>query len=242
MLRAPSDTFGCLRIPSEIHLHSSSSLCDGQRSVTFDDVPFATARDSQTRPGPPPTCGAAEIDLSGTGFGVHLDEFCARGCSAWGVLVVPLDASVAAKWSAAERLEHVSRTPIQQRLALRGGGYAGRLTPTADLTRDELAHGHDNDHEGRNGGWVLQLHFHALDGGGDGGGPPPPAIEEGPRTSLYAPFLKPVDAQGSLAQSLTHPVHEWRAEPFVEARTLGNDGRPYVPVSRPAPIMVGWPE
>ena len=44
-----------------------------------------------------------------------------------------------------------------QRVILAGGGYAGRLVPSADRTRDEAAEGGDFDDEGFNGGWVLPL-------------------------------------------------------------------------------------
>ena len=47
---------------------------------------------------------------------------------------------------------------VSNHVALYGGGFAGRLTPTADHTTDDRAAGGNYDDEGRNGGWVLPLY------------------------------------------------------------------------------------
>ena len=134
---------------------------NGARRVTFAAVPYATARDSLgsgcraergSRAGPvalPHRHGEALIDLSGTGFGVRVDGFRAMGCRAWGVVALP-------QYDAARAGAHVVRA-VAERVRLAGGGFAGRLCPARDVTRDEAAGGHDFDHEGRNGGWVLPL-------------------------------------------------------------------------------------
>ena len=50
-----------------------------------------------------------------------------------------------------------ARSLVQPRVAIYGGGYAGRMTPLGDRTTDERAKGANYDDEGRNGGWVLPL-------------------------------------------------------------------------------------
>ena len=69
---------------------------------------------------------------------------------AWGTIGVPLAVGMAAQL-------RQSVAPVQQRILLNGGGFAGRLTPELDLTQNELAGGFNHDHEGANGGWVLPL-------------------------------------------------------------------------------------
>ena len=131
---------------------------NGQRTVTFAEVPYATARNSTGSPSKPPTCGYASLDLASTEFGMRVDGFCRFGCSPWGVVTVLLPADGCSRTDVPAD-HHVEQNPVQQRLILYGGGYAGRLTPVADETRDEVARGTDCDHEGCNGGWVLPLSF-----------------------------------------------------------------------------------
>ena len=146
------------------------SYWNGEREITLNHVPYATARDSnghswgfgtnnertliddlETRgeyPFLPRESGQAMIDLRGTGFGVENadknDEesaFCAMGCSPYGRIAVKASPPL----------------NFDQRIHLAGGGYAGRLAPRNDRTRDETASVYDFDDEGNNGGWVLPL-------------------------------------------------------------------------------------
>lgn len=190
-------------------------------------MPYATARHSLAVVDQPPNCGTAEIDLTGSGFGVCLKEFTPRGCAAWGLLVVPIDASLP-NLAGPGKYALLDATPVQPRLTLLGGGFAGRLTPTLDLTHDELAHGADHDHEGRNGGWVLQLHWST-----SGAAHAARALDDSriivPENPRPHTSLKPLDERGELAHDLRQPVHGWRAVPYVHGgRNVGNDGRPYV--------------
>ena len=216
---------------------------NGQRSVVFEEVPYATARDAaghwffpheqaallgEAQPQPsPPACGHAEVDLSGTEFGVRVDRFCRRGCGAWGRVVVPLPTHTLSGSDPVERLVRpVLEQPIQQRLLLDGGGFAGRLTPDDDLTRNEKAAGANFDHEGRNGGWVLPLLFTR-----DNHKATP--FERSGTRLVYEPddfgmVMRPVDAAQQPVTGLA-PVHTWLAAPYVRGETVGSDGRPYEP-------------
>lgn len=122
---------------------------NGQRRLEFFEVPYATARDAVGHAHPGVAFsrnrGQAQIDLHGTGLAVDTGEFLAVGCSSFGRACVPVDACVEPK------------TRVQQRVALYGGGYAGRMAPEQDRTTDERAAGGNYDDEGRNGGWVLPL-------------------------------------------------------------------------------------
>ena len=128
----------------------SQTYWNGERTLTLEEVPYATARDAVGH-GPVaglPHRGQAQLDLRGTGLAVRIDTFRPVGCAAFGAAGVPLSSA----GSDARRLN-----AVQQRLALYGGGFAGRLTPIADRTMDERAVGGNYDDEGRNGGWVLPL-------------------------------------------------------------------------------------
>lgn len=120
---------------------------NGKRRLELDSVPFATARDAATHfpVGASPNRGQAQIDLRDTGFGVRIDGFCAVGCAASGRIALPTDCC------------DDPTALVQQRVALYGGGFAGRMTPVDDRTLDDMAIGGDHDDEGRNGGWVLPL-------------------------------------------------------------------------------------
>jgi len=161
---------------------------NGERSITLNAVPYATARDSigeiwnpivfnQTLfvdnpddPNPQLDAratnrrmenGKAMIDLRKTGFGIenvvvtdncypnpnhhHRGDntestFCCMGCLAYGRVSVKDDGG-----------------SYHQQIHLTGGGYAGRLVPRNDRTRDEKASQFNYDDEGYNGGWVLPL-------------------------------------------------------------------------------------
>jgi hypothetical protein len=123
---------------------------NGARHLDVRQVPYATARDAAGhafggRGMPSPNRGQAQIDLRGTGFAVSVDGFVSVGCGCFGVVAVPADCGAN------------PRQRVQPRIALFGGGYAGRMTPVADRTMDERAAGGNYDDEGRNGGWVLPL-------------------------------------------------------------------------------------
>lgn len=102
----------------------------------------------------PAICGRAGIDFRETSFAVSVrsDAFVTMGCSAWGRVMFYKSKSLPLG---------DDPTPYSQlqRIILTGGGFAGRLVPTADQTLDESADGGDFDHEGRNGGWVLPPEF-----------------------------------------------------------------------------------
>lgn len=184
---------------------------NGERHVHFAEVPFATARDGIPTWGSDiPSIsatphGMSSMDLSGTDFGVRVDGFMCRGCRPWGLLAVPLPPGHAGGPLGAS---HVRHHPVQQRLVLVGGGYVGRLTPSQDVTRNEVAEGFNNDHEGANGGWVLpvvpmrevSLEQHVDD-----------TLRSHPGVTL--PFvLAPHDEHGELVRGL-QPVHHWQRVP-----------------------------
>jgi len=122
------------------------SYWNGRRTLQLSELPFATARDAAGHGGATsPNRGQAQIDLRGTGLGVRVDGFTPLGCAAFGVVAVPVEGCADA------------RSLVQPRVALYGGGFAGRMTPTGDRTTDERAAGGNFDDEGRNGGWVLPL-------------------------------------------------------------------------------------
>ena len=123
----------------------------------------------------------------------------------------------------------VIENPVRQRLVLLGGGFAGRFTAAADLTKDEIAHGQDFDHEGRAGGWVLPLvptrEAHTqprldID-------LPRPKLLSSPHGYVDHSFMKPVTADGEPVRSL-QPAHSWRLTPYEHRVTRGNDDRPIV--------------
>lgn len=190
---------------------------NGARSVTFVDVPFATARNSDLHT-PSSSGGYASIDLQGTEFGVRFDGFVPRGCNSWGLIGVGLplgsfDYQDRAPDEPRDLLQVrplLSASPAQQRLFLQGGGYAGRLAPERDLTRDELAQRNDYDHEGRNGGWVLPLERMDV--------PAAPVrwdqlvfkSASWNRFNGTHPFLEPVDDAGRRVLELAQRPHEWR--------------------------------
>ena len=124
---------------------------NGQRRLDVTEVPYATARDAAGHAPPrairpSPNRGQAQIDLRGTGFAVSSTaDFSPKGCGSFGVIGLPTGCGA-----------DLTNT-AQPRIALYGGGYAGRFTPVADKTLDEKAANGNYDHEGRNGGWVLQL-------------------------------------------------------------------------------------
>jgi len=142
---------------------------NGERTVTLDAVPYATARASngggwyEDTPRaiidnpyiigpdwpllPEGEGGTAMIDLRGTCFYVENasgngqnSAFCCMGCRPWGRISVKDTAG-----------------PNYQLIHLTGGGFAGRLVPRHDRTRDEKANSWNFDDEGNNGGWVLPL-------------------------------------------------------------------------------------
>jgi len=136
----------------------TQSYWNGERIVTLDRVPYATARDSLGNwwPSdhfeatlddlaavgdwpqlPDGRGGNAMIDLRGTTFGIN-DIFCSMGCAAGGRLAF-------------------NQKFTEQHLHIAGGGYAGRVAPQKDRTCDESADGGNYDDEGNNGGWCLQL-------------------------------------------------------------------------------------
>jgi len=138
------------------------SYWNGLRIIRLNAVPYATARDSlgnyqyhNTNHGRmlvndpntvgPEESGTAMIDLRGTCFGVENAQdgaFRCMGYISYGRISVK---------------DHGSSHNTYQRIHLAGGGYAGRLVPHADRTRDETAFGGNYDDEGSNGGWVLPL-------------------------------------------------------------------------------------
>lgn len=128
--------------------HLVQTYWNGKRTLEVSNVPYATARNA-AHTNPRNLCtganGQAQIDLRGTGFGVSTTGFRAVGCAAWGVVALPTDGCADPE------------SLIQPRVALYGGGYAGRMTPLADRTMDEKSQGGDYDDEGCNGGWVLPL-------------------------------------------------------------------------------------
>ena len=210
---------------------------NGARTLTFSEVPYATARNSAPGITGPPGNGCASIDLSHTDFGVRLDGFKPMGCASWGVLValLPYDAPAHAGDLDTPAADHdllTAMPPLRQRIVLHGGGFAGRLTPAADLTCDERAQGGNFDHEGRNGGWVLPLHpmYSAT-------AQPPlddaklhrlarPAQLLPPRE--FSATLTPVDAAGTPVSGL-QPAHDWRVSAYQHGVSVDSDGGLYVP-------------
>eukprot|EP00565_Helicotheca_tamesis_P002724 CAMPEP_0185730970 /NCGR_PEP_ID=MMETSP1171-20130828/11501_1 /TAXON_ID=374046 /ORGANISM="Helicotheca tamensis, Strain CCMP826" /LENGTH=378 /DNA_ID=CAMNT_0028400123 /DNA_START=60 /DNA_END=1196 /DNA_ORIENTATION=- len=131
---------------------------NGARNITLINVPYATARDSRGScyhssrdseevldnldivglwPHLQRNCGDAMIDLRGTDFEIN-DSFRRMGCASWGRLAIN------------------QRHP-KQHLHIAGGGFAGRVAPQRDRTRDEASNGINYDDEGNNGGWCLAL-------------------------------------------------------------------------------------
>ena len=135
----------------------SQRYWNGQRTLVMDQVPYATARDSNggsTRY-ISDRCGAAQLDLRGTGLavGVHQRDFAkpaftALGCRPWGKIVCHRPSNVD---------DCVSEMRAYAEIIMFGGGYAGRCSPALDLTLDDNAKGGNYDNEGRSGGWVLPL-------------------------------------------------------------------------------------
>ena len=129
--------------------HLLQTYWNGQRRLEFFEVPYATARDAAGHAHSATSLsrnrGQAQIDLRGTGLAVDTGEFMSVGCASFGRVCVPTE-------SCAE-----PKTRVQQRVALYGGGYAGRMAAEQDRTTDERAAGENFDDEGRNGGWVLPL-------------------------------------------------------------------------------------
>jgi hypothetical protein len=129
---------------------------NGQRQINFEQVPFATARDAAVPHGL--GSGTARIDLSGTGFAVDFCEFRAMGCSGRGVVFLHrIPEGVRAGFNMDRYLAAQPPSRLQTQLFLVGGGYAGRVSPRMDRTRDEAATDYMFDDEGNCGGWVLPL-------------------------------------------------------------------------------------
>ena len=133
--------------------HIAQTYWNGARTLDLRALPYATARDSagSTSGLNLANRGQAQLNLSGTGFTVRVDDFKPVGCNAFGTVGFGL---------AVEGLVQNAMNPeaaLQPRLMLFGGGYAGRFTPRGDRTMDERASGGNFDDEGGNGGWVLEL-------------------------------------------------------------------------------------
>ena len=101
--------------------HLLQTYWNGQRRLEFFEVPYATARDAAGHAHSATSLsrnrGQAQIDLRGTGLAVDTGEFMSVGCASFGRVCVPTE-------SCAE-----PKTRVQQRVALYGGGYAGRMAP-----------------------------------------------------------------------------------------------------------------
>jgi hypothetical protein len=187
------------------------SYWNGERVVAFNDVPYATARNSNGPMSGGHLDGFAAIDLQGTEFGVRFDGFRPMGCSAWGRVVVLVPPGTA------EPVKEIRSRPVRQRVFLRGGGFAGRMTPIRDVTRSEVAINGNYDNEGVNGGWVLPLErFDAA--AADNGEAQGAASTMGPAPSgRHALVLVPLDGRGDRVQGL-QPVFEWRELPPNDAQ------------------------
>ena len=108
--------------------------------------------------------------------------------------------------------------PVQQKLALYGGGFAGRLTPRDDVTADETARGTHHNHEGLNGGWVLRLFRAPLSA------PLDLASRQGPLQALLA-------SDPSLALQPVEGPHEGAAGGITQVAVL----QPLLPGQVPGP-------
>lgn len=160
----------------------SFAYWNGARHARFECVPFATARDVRGRTGfarllerPSEVRGAAGLNLRGTGFGVDIRAFASMGCAAGGLVLLPLARHTERCKERRAAPEDALADAWQDEVVLAGGGFAGRCAPRRDTTVDELAAGHDCDHEGRNGGWVLEL------------------LDEGQRNAILVPVGGPVE-------------------------------------------------
>ena len=149
---------GAILVPIEDAIEDDGTmLCqrywNNQKIIYFDKVPFMTARNSispQTQIAPMwcnPRMGKAMMDLRQRNttlyqFACERHQFQCMGCQAYGQIMVP-------------KVETLP--PYGQLLAIAGGGYAGRVSPILDRTKDEHASNGNYDDEGHCGGWVLQL-------------------------------------------------------------------------------------
>ena len=191
---------------------------NGARHARFECVPYATARDVRGHTGlahllerPSAMRGAAGINLRGTGFGVDISDFASMGCAAGGLILLPAERH-------AERCKQRGATPAdeqadtwQDEVLLVGGGFAGRCVPRRDTTVDELAAGHDFDHEGRNGGWVLEL------------------LDEGQRDIILIPVGGPVERHVSAPRRVADGELAGASESSAECHYEGLvNGRFYV--------------
>ena len=193
---------------------------NGARHARFDCVPFATARDVRGHAGlarllerPSEVRGAAGINLRGTGFGVDISCFASMGCAAGGLILLPAERH-------AERCKERGATPAdeqadtwQDEVFLVGGGFAGRCVPLRDTTVDELAAGGNFDHEGRNGGWVLEL------------------LDDAQRNAILIPVGGPVERYVSAPRRVADGELAGASEPGAECHwrlVNGRSGRYYV--------------
>ena len=142
---------GAILVPIEDGTMLRQTYWNNQKVISFDKVPFMTARNSispQTQHAPMwcnPRMGKAMMDLRQRNttlyqFACERYQFQCMGCQPYGQIMVP-------------KVE----TPVFQTLAIAGGGFAGRVSPILDRTKDEHASNGNYDDEGHCGGWVLQL-------------------------------------------------------------------------------------